>query len=289
MSDSLLVRIDRTLEAARAAGALQPIRTEQLVVPDGGFDFTVRWVSSLARKDSARVDAAIRRDPDFNPFLPPDPQLTVGPLGADHLAVLNKFPVLARHLLIVTRAFEEQTAPLTAGDFVALAQVMCARGGLGFYNGGIEAGASQRHKHLQWIPDLDGAASLRPFVAALADDLPAQAVTTHPSLPWRHRFVRLPDFGSADAAFAGKAIHEAFASACHALGIAPESGPMPPYNLLVGQGWLVVIPRRCERSEGISVNALGFAGSLFVRRQEEIQTVRRIGPLRLLATVARSK
>lgn len=286
MPDPILARIDRTLEAARASGALQPIRTERTVVPERDIDFTVRWVSSLARKDSARVDAAVRRDPDFNPFLPPDPALIVGPLGEAHLAVLNKFPVLDRHLLIVTRAFEAQTAPLGAADFTALAQVMLELGGLGFYNGGAEAGASQRHKHLQWIPDTDGCASLRPFVAGLAKALPPGAVATHPALPWRHGFVRLPELPEPDAATTGRALHRAFHSACRALGFEPDQDPMLPYNLLTAHGWLVVIPRSREHSDGISVNALGFAGSLFVREPAQIDTVRALGPLRLLAAVA---
>lgn len=279
MSDTLLARIDETLEAARASGALQAIQTEQTQITDQGVPFTVRWVSSLARKDTARVDAAIRRDPDFNPFLPPDPDLTIGALGPEHLAVLNKFPVLNRHLLIVTRVFEAQDAPLAAADFDALACVMRPLGGLGFYNGGTAAGASQRHKHLQWIPDDEGFARLLPPDTAMP---PIGSAVVNPALPWRHAFVRLPDPVQAD----GQALHGAFRTACQALHIDPYCAPMPPYNLLAGRGWLAVIPRSQEHSEGISINALGFAGSLFVRRVEEIDTVRATGPLRLLASVA---
>lgn len=109
----LLRLIDQTTARALEAGTLQPIRTEQIALTDDGFSFSVRWVSSLALKDAARVDAVTRRTPDFNPFLPPEPSLTVAELGPAHVAVLNKYPVIERHLLIVTREFEPQTAPLT--------------------------------------------------------------------------------------------------------------------------------------------------------------------------------
>lgn len=269
----LLPRIDRTYVHANESGALQPIRTERAFIRDEDFDFTVRWVSSLALKDAGRVSAALRRDPDYNPFLPPEEDLNVGPVGKHHLAVLNKYPVIERHLLIVTRAFESQTMPLNLADFVALARVITELGGLGFYNGGTEAGASQRHKHLQWIPATAGSSNF-------------DGVTSAGRLPWRHCFVRLRRAPpGSDCALNGAILHQAFHAACDALGIAADRDPMPPYNMLTGGGWLVVIPRSREQHEGISVNALGFAGSLFVRRPEQIEVVRRIGPLHLLAAV----
>jgi len=282
----LLPRIDRTYVHANESGALQPIRTERALIRDEDFDFTVRWVSSLALKDAGRVSAALRRDPDHNPFLPPEEDLNVGPVGKHHLAVLNKYPVIERHLLIVTRAFESQTMPLSLADFVALARVTTELGGLGFYNGGTEAGASQRHKHLQWIPATAGGSNFAGFTARLRADV-AGDVTFDATLPWRHCFVRLrpAPLGSDSAAVNGAILHQAFHAACDALGIAADRDPMPPYNMLTGGGWLVVVPRSREQHEGISVNALGFAGSLFVRRPEQIDVVRRIGPLHLLASV----
>lgn len=279
MPDDLLARIDHTLARANRTGALQPIHTESTRLGDGGFEFTVRWVSSLAHKDIERVNAAVRRDPGFNPFLPPDPELTVGPLGERHVGVLNKFPVIARHLLIVTRDFEEQTAPLTPEDFEALAGVIGELGGLGFYNGGTEAGASQRHKHLQWVPEPGG--DVAPDAFAPSDDgRHADGIIENAALPWRHRFVTLA------APPSGPTLGEAFARACAALDMQPRAGSMPPYNLLVTRRWLLVVPRSREHHAGIPVNALGFAGSLFVRRPEQIEDVRELGPLRLLAAVA---
>lgn len=285
MTPITLTTIDRTIEAATHSGALQSIHTERTVLEQAGIAFLVRWVSSLAVKDASRVNAAVHRDADFNPFLPPERDLTVTALGPHHLAVLNKYPVIARHLLIVTREFEDQTTPLGEADFAALGCVIGGLGGLGFYNGGLQAGASQRHKHLQWIPDASEGIRLQTFTRALPRHHPVTTPAHHPALPWRHCFVRMPDvIGAPDAAAGG--LLEAFRRACASLGIDPHSNPMPPFNMLTDGTWMVVIPRSRERHAEISVNALGFAGSLFVRHPEQIETVRRLGPLRLLAEVA---
>lgn len=281
-SPDLLRQIDSTIAQALEGGALQPIRTEQTVVMDAGLNFAVRWVSTLAHKDAARVDAVTRRNPDFNPFLPPDPALTVATIGAEHLAVLNKYPVIERHLLIVTRAFEAQTSPLSVTDFTALAHVMGPHGGLGFYNGGTDAGASQAHKHLQWIPHGKGLAA---FTDHLADLDAGQMAALH-VLEWQHLFLKLDPAIWASADEAGHALHACFGRACRELGLDAGSDPMPPYNLLVTHEHMLVVPRSREKWRDISVNALGYAGSLFVRRPEQIEELRALGPITLLTQVA---
>lgn len=65
-----------------------------------------------------------------------------------------------------------------------------------------------------------------------------------------------------------------------------ELHPSAPYNLLVTPQWMLLVPRTLERVEGISVNALGFAGSLFVRDTAQMQIVRRLGPMTVLERVA---
>lgn len=282
---SLLDHADEVIRRAVDSSALQPIRTEQCWLADGPFRFSVRWVSSLALKDRARVDTVIRRKPDFNPFLPPEPELTVAELGPAHLVVLNKFPVIDRHLLIVTRQFEDQRTPLSRADFDALAAVIAVHGGLGFYNGGRLAGASQAHKHLQWVPET--AAALDAF---LPPPLPATGAgaVAHPALPWAHAYVRLGDGSTADARPDGAALAAAFRTACAALDLPCTADPMPPYNLLVTREVLLVVPRVHEKWQDVSVNSLGYAGSLFVRDREQIERLRAQGPLAVLAAVGRA-
>jgi ATP adenylyltransferase len=116
--------------------------------------FFVRMQTGLQRKDEARKkqDSASKAGKNANPFLPPEKNLTVGDISDTHIAVLNKFNVVEHHLLIVTRAFEDQDMLLTFADFEALWTCMTEYECLAFYNGGREAGASQPHKHLQMAP-----------------------------------------------------------------------------------------------------------------------------------------
>ena len=49
-----------------------------------------------------------------------DPDLFVVDLAPSHYVLLNRFPVLAGHVLLVTRRFEHQERLLTVEDFAAL-------------------------------------------------------------------------------------------------------------------------------------------------------------------------
>ncbi len=294
MDSTFMRAVRERTDAAIASGDLQPIVAEQVVIHDGGLPFTVRWVAALAAKDAAKAGAASGvtlpggpRDPNFNPFLPPDPVLTVGPLGAHHNVVLNKFPVCLHHLVLARREFAEQLSPLEPIDFLALATVLSDAGGLGFYNGGAAAGASQRHKHVQWIPAVAGNASLRHLGAGLPAGLAPGDLARHPGLPLRHCFVRVEAGRGCDPAAAAQAMYEAFGRACDALGLEPgdEDGLLPPCNMLVGDDWMLVLPRSREHFEGVSLNALSYGGTVYVRDPAQIEAIRAVGPLRALAAV----
>lgn len=255
---------------ARAGGAMEPIATTSRVVEEAGARFVVRVVDSVARKDAARPRVAAAA---FDPFLPHDEALFVADVSATHLCLLNKFPVLDDHLLLVTRGFVDQEALLDLADFEALWACLPAGDGgdaLGFYNGGEVAGASQRHKHLQVVGlPLDPAVPGVP-IAPLLDR----------ALPFAHALARLDGAGPGDAL-------EAYSAALGRLGVAAPGDALQrgPYNLLVTRRWLLVVPRAAERFAGISVNALGFAGALLVRTPAELDLVVRTGVLEVLRAV----
>lgn len=280
-------------QRALACGALQPIETALVHLEQDGMRFAVRQVSSLARKEAARrTDASTasggataRR----NPFLPYEPDLCVGDLSPTHVALLNKYNVIDDHLLIVTRRFVPQTALLDQDDFEAL--LVALRGGdaLGFYNGGEEAGASQPHKHLQAVPlPLDDSGLPAPLEALFASLTVTDSGARITGLPFAHAFARL-DLMAGDAARTAlktcrALLHATGIDAIDVDGLAHQSAP---YNLLVTRRWMLVVPRAAERVEGISLNALGFAGSLFVRDAQQLDTLARIGPMTALARVAK--
>jgi ATP adenylyltransferase len=59
-----------------------------------------------------------------------------------------------------------------------------------------------------------------------------------------------------------------------------------PYNLLLTRRWMMLVPRTREHFEEISINAMGFAGSLFVRNEKELLRVKEVGPLHMLGSVS---
>jgi ATP adenylyltransferase len=59
-----------------------------------------------------------------------------------------------------------------------------------------------------------------------------------------------------------------------------------PYNLLVTRQWLLLVPRSQECFEGISINALGFAGALLVKDAAQLAILQKQGPMSALQHVA---
>jgi len=207
---------------------------------------------------------------------------------------LNKFNVIDHHLLLVTRRYHDQDCLLNRADFEALSVCMAEFNALGFYNGGRVAGASQRHKHLQMIPlpMVRGGPALP--VAPLIDsqDYPSE-ITRLPTLAFPHAIARLHLTGREDPVRAGAQTHELYLGLLAALEIAPlsHSGELrhsAPYNLLITREWMLLVPRVREHFGSISVNALGFAGSFFVRSEQEKEQIRQAGPWTVLQKVCPS-
>ncbi len=278
--------VERT-RAAQECRALRPIETTQRFIEDGGVRFVLRQVSSLAHK--ARDKAARSAEP-ANPFLPYEEPLFVADISETHVALLNKFNVIAHHLLIVTRRFEDQERLLSVADFDALWICMAEFDALGFYNGGTPAGASQPHKHLQMVPLPMAPPAPGLPMEALLRNTQEPGITTVPGLPFAHAFCRLPRGiernPTAAAAFSEIRYLELLTTA----GIPPTPAPegprqSAPYNLLLTRDWMLLVPRSREHFERVSVNALAYAGSLFVRDDAQMGRVVRAGPMRVLAAV----
>lgn len=264
--------VEQATRRALASGALQPIETETILLEDGGVRFIVRAVSSLARKSEARSSAAAA-----DPLGDYEPDLFVADLAPSHYVLLNKFPVVAGHALLVTRRFERQERLLGVEDFGALLACLREVDGLGFYNGGIAAGASQGRKHLQFVP--------LPLAAKSPDDVPMERLFDDSGLPFRHALSRIAPRSSAAA------LHALYRESLRRCGLSAVAAPegevqSAPYNLLLRRRWMLVVPRSRECFESISVNALGFAGSLFVRSPQDLERVRGAGPMRVLRAVA---
>jgi sulfate adenylyltransferase (ADP) / ATP adenylyltransferase len=292
---TLWLQVVRVTEKALLTGALLPVATGHEFVADSGILFFVRILSGLRLKDEARKqqeNELLISGKQVNPFLPYESALFVADISDTHAAILNKFNVLEHHLLIITRDFEEQETLLTLRDFQALWTCMSEYQSLGFYNGGVAAGASQPHKHLQLVPlplaPEGPQVPIGPLLAAAKFD---GTFGTVPAFPFLHVFAPM------EPGLAGSPLNAAektFELYCEMLrrvgmtspgreGLQRQSGP---YCLIVTRDWMLLVPRSGEFFGSVSINSLGFAGALLVRNKEEMERVKNCGPMTVLREVA---
>ncbi|MDR5807814.1 DUF4922 domain-containing protein [Caballeronia sp. LZ019] len=277
-------------ERALACGALRSFATVPHFIDDHGVRFLVRQAANLAHKEQAAKlaakSAADAASAWRDPFSPCEEALRVGDIGERHFLLLNKFNVLAHHLLIVTTDFEPQAALLDAGDLAALLACLREFDGFGFYNGGAVAGSSQPHKHLQIVRlPLDGhPVPIEPLVEAARDAAPYRV----PRFPFAHAAAWLGDATSMRAAD----VFDTYRRLLSEIGIEPfdvagAEHQSAPYNLLVTRRWMLAVARTAADVNGVAVNALGFAGSLFVRDDAQRRIVETLGPMNLLTRASR--
>ncbi|KAI8462453.1 MAG: ATP adenylyltransferase-domain-containing protein [Monoraphidium minutum] len=296
-------RVDEVYERAQQTGAAlkTDTRTELLRDPSPpGLEFVLRVTTALkAKPKGPQQQPAPQQQPGqpprpqpaapkawVNPFLPYEEALWVGHLSPTHTLLLNKFNVVAKHVLVVTRQFESQADPLNANDLGATMKVLLAmpQGGVAFYNCGEHSGRSQPHKHLQVVPlpfdeRQPPAPPLQAAVgaaAAAAGAAPLEPLELR-CLPFRAYAGLLPEGVTADqlAALSGRLL-----AAC-------QAGLPPPvsYNMLLWRGAMAMVPRSRECAGPCAINSLGFAGTMLLRSAEDLAYTKDTGPLAMLASV----
>jgi ATP adenylyltransferase len=292
--DTLWQNLVRATELALRIGALLPMPTDYEFIEDGGIRFFVRILSSLQLKNEARRKQreAYATGMAMNPFLPYEKALFVADISGTHVALLNKFNVVEHHLLIITRHFEDQETLLTLQDFEALWACMAEYNGLGFYNGGEASGASQQHKHLQMVPlPLAQGGPEVPIEPLLAGARFEDCLGVIPGFPFLHVFVRLERDIVASPFDAARKTFGLYAAMLDHVGLKPpdvEGTKLQsvPYCFLTTRQWMLLIPRSREFFDSISINSLGFAGALLVRNREQMNLLKKYGPMTALKSVA---
>ncbi|CBN77659.1 Ap4A phosphorylase II [Ectocarpus siliculosus] len=253
-----------------------------------------------AKAAIATPPASAASDDPFDPRVL-DPRMELPP---SHSLVLNKFNTVRNHALIITTEFQSQQEALTEEDFGAWYRVVEELPGVGFYNSAVDAGASQRHKHMQVIPD-DALWDYRPAAnEAIPVDEPISRLVGSsrdfsrvwrlPTFRFQHAFTLLPSLqelgeeGSGDddpsrrmAAHLKtryvELLREVGFDTSSLLAQEPTRTPgdatastvpvstLPPYNAVLTPRWLMLVPRSRREWGGIDVNGMGFLGALLVR------------------------
>ncbi|KAI9851309.1 MAG: bifunctional AP-4-A phosphorylase/ADP sulfurylase [Thelocarpon superellum] len=290
---------------AKARGELSFTPTELAVIRLGNVAFQLRYCPNLAKKPEKPEKPAASPPSGSkkpNPFLHPPGDLLIANVPGSrpsHRLVLNKYPIIPNHFLLVTTSFKEQNQLLEADDLaLTLSCLRAWRHGSGgdrreerlfaFFNGGEHSGASQSHRHVQFLPveGMKGPEGSQGW-SLLCDTLTYDSGYT-PFLYYRAALA--PDIEP-------EALHGTYLSLCKRAGLLgdestqnksydPRRHNLPKsYNLALTTSTMVLCPRRQggafldvrEFGEGqetrmvgpINLNGTMLAGSLMVKRQEE--------------------
>jgi sulfate adenylyltransferase (ADP) / ATP adenylyltransferase len=151
-----------------------PVRERQILILSRPFEasiflnieqFQLRYCPALAKKPVKEHAATQGSNERRDPFADPDKALLIAELPSDnpsHILVLNKYPVISEHFILATKENKQQTALLEEDDLEATYECLKAwerspeetnPGRLfAFFNSGDFSGASQPHRHVQFLP-----------------------------------------------------------------------------------------------------------------------------------------
>ncbi|KAK9241321.1 ATP adenylyltransferase-domain-containing protein [Lipomyces kononenkoae] len=290
LSDAFPDLIRSKFSSAVESGSLIFTPSTEADIPADDLTFRVRIAPILSQKPVLRRDDDATGKPKFNPFLNPEPDLFLCDFGDRYSLILNKFSIVPYHFLCITKEFEPQRAPLSEIDLSATWECLQAniQGGsrlLAFYNCGEFSGASQEHKHIQFIPvpqDLkllpDAALA---YGVPISKDAIGQFPTSHPDVPFAHFVLPIPRNPSTE-----DLVMRFSSLLARTLTALREHGQRSiSFNFAMTKDWMFLAPRGQESYEGISVNATGMVGLLLAKSEEQLDFIKSTGPLEVTAKV----
>ncbi|KDQ21308.1 hypothetical protein BOTBODRAFT_25725 [Botryobasidium botryosum FD-172 SS1] len=314
--EQALAQIPAQYREAKDAGSLFFYDSTVVVYIEEGISFQIRLCPALLKKPVMPLphfDPTVKVVPQADPFAPPYvAALHVGDLKsadsesdslakAEYVVLLNKYSVVPHHFLVVTKEFKSQTTPLSPPDLVNMylflrAAMKAGQTLLGYYNCGDRSGASQAHKHVQFLPVGEDGPPIERIARAQQVEAPDRPFSIG-ALPFAHHIFRFPrsiygqnpeqleeTLGQAFLALIDLTITTIRHQPSH------PSGP-PNYNMLMTLEHLYIVPRMkeahvlVETGDAMSVNACGFAGMLLVKSEKELEAVKSEGVLNILKEV----
>jgi ATP adenylyltransferase len=320
-ADEIISRLPTAFEKARESGDLLYFDSTLQKFNEGPIEYEVRVCPALKHKPvlptfeekKEAKEEGEKKDPFAPPYIP---DLHVGDItseeGDDYVILLNKFSIIPQHFLMVTKEFQSQSAPLYPSDLVQAYLLLSAarKAGkhfLAFFNCGTNSGASQLHKHLQFIPiEGDG-----PPIERLARSARLESSSRPFALSqvaYANHVIRFPSYFDPSTAENAQILHQAYLSLLDLTISTIRHDPnypagKPSYNLILSLEHMHLVPRSKEnyilyiepakegqeagdaKEDKISVNALGFAGLLLVKGEGQLEAVKGVGVGKILSDV----
>lgn len=228
-----------------------------------------------------------------NPFAKPEPELTIVPsFNNDYRVVFNKFPVVPAHFMVVTKEFKSQNTPLSPSELTAIFALLNTlklndegKNWFAFYNCGPHSGASQPHKHIQFMTLPKGHT---PFAERLARNSPYFIPNEHeepiqdPNLPFAHFVAKLPEKAED---FTEDTLAMTFVSllqrACTVL--RDHECDHISFNFCATTEYMMIVPRASGKFKDVyGVNSCGTMGLFLCKNSELVKLVKETGPSNIL-------
>jgi len=269
----------KALEISREAvncGAVIPLNTIKYKSSEEYSDFELRFLKSPIPKFLKEYG------PKRNPFIPWDSRLQIQTINNKHTLILNKYPVQLGHILLITNSWKPQNGWLNEDDFEAIINVDNDTTGLWFFNSSKEAGASQPHRHFQLLPRHVNeiiCPRYEWFCSLLNDKMDNNSEISH-CISIRRR--NKNNYTSTNDLFS---LYKSMVNEMNIGEINIINKPLKPYNLLITSEWIALITRKTDRSNGFSINALGFAGYFLGTKRSDVDTLIKFGPEKILKDV----
>ncbi|KAL3465314.1 HIT-like domain-containing protein [Aspergillus heterothallicus] len=319
ITENLPALVAKRFTAAKDAGHLIFSQTHLAILHTSGVPFQLRYCPALANKPTGKPKPdEPRTGKRFDPFENPSPDLLIAHIPREnptHFLVLNKFPVIPNHFILATKDWREQTDILEKEDLAAAYACVqawkdenqtCSTGPrrlFAFFNSGEESGASQPHRHLQFLPieaisEDDQSGTWRPLIDAASSRLAPSSDSEFrriAEIPLANFALPLPLNPSAES------LHRIYLALYKAAAVAAgvprsaaqsTSGPAAvSYNLAMTESTMLICPRK-STSAHISVddatredvaeagivelNGTVLAGTLMVKAEAEWDELRRV-------------
>lgn len=226
-----------------------------------------------------------------NPFEDPEPELTIVEDFGDanqFRIVYNKYPVVPRHFMILTKQFKSQKTPLSPDELIASYSVLKKlkedkdNKWFGFYNCNDESGASQPHKHMQFmtLPK-----DFTPFPETLISTSDAFIPSTkseplqYPQLPMAHFVAKLPKLEE----LSGEDLVMYFSSLLQrCLTVSRDNNASSiAYNVIMTTEYIMMVPRKHGVYEGLGINSCGILGLFLFKNKQLLQMVKAHTPMKV--------
>lgn len=272
---SMYKKVDQKFDAALTSAEIQfePVNPEVHSL-ENGVDVVYTLAPQLEKKPSPKTEADTTTKQ--SPWLPPDESLLVETLD-DYSVVLNKYPVVRNHCLLVSKEHIPQALPLGEEDWATAIELLRTLNKesktrhVGFFNSGVESGASVDHKHIQFVTIPE---DFKPFPDTVKDTNDDEVYADN-RVPFAHFIRNVPRNADADdlifrySQILGELLTRSFKTEFN------KKTNDVHYNLVFTEEWILGVPRtKAKTDDGISINALGTIGMFLAKNESDLAIIK---------------